>query len=264
MLVNELKDDLFAYLGTKDRRRCERREGELLDSYDLTGLRTCSSRIDYRENLYLVDALESLLTDQVEIPARDLRVVDVGSKNWNYVFGLERFWRHVDQGEGRRVEMLGFEIDGHGVYRNLRSRCDYARAYVAQTGNSRVDYRVDDFMACDQTAVDAVTMFYPFMTRYALLQWGLPLSCFGPGDLLRRALTVLRPGGVLVVFNQTATERDILHGLLTRLGADIVCAEPLRSKLVHYHHRAVDRWATVACTQHEGAQGATPTVSLRV
>ena len=170
-LSDEHKHDLFCYLDPDDRVECERREAELLDAYDLADLRACSSRVDYRENLYIIDALESVLTDQVDLPARNSSVVDVGAKNWNYVFGLDRYWRHADHGEDRRVEVIGFEIDGHGVYRDFRSRCDHATAYVAQTGSSAVDYRVEDFMACDRTEVGAVTIFYPFMTRYALLRW---------------------------------------------------------------------------------------------
>ena len=246
-LHDEDKSDLFDYLSKEgdSRDECEARHGELLAAYDLSSLRAGSSRVDYRDNLYLLDVLETLFADQPQFESKAIRVVDVGSKNWNYVFALERFWRHWNGQQGRRVSMLGVEIDGYGVYRDLHSRFDHAKAYVEQTGNGAVQYRVQDLLRCEESGIDVVTMFYPFLTRYSLLQWGLPLACFRPREMIAEALGMLGDGGSLVVFNQTRVERDILRRIVADCGATIVTSVSIRSRLVHYYERTQDRWASL-------------------
>lgn len=250
-LHDEDKSDLFSYLSEEGdfRDECEARHGELLAAYDLSALWARSSRVDYRDNLYLLDALETLFTDQPSFASKPVRVVDVGSKNWNYVFALERFWRHWTSRRGRRVSMLGIEIDGYGVYRDLHSRFDHARAYVDQIGNGAVQYRVQDFLRCEESGIDVVTMFYPFLTRYSLLQWGLPLGCFRPREMIAKALGMLGDSGSLVVFNQTQVERDILRRIVADCGAVIVTSVPIRSRLTHYHERTQNRWANLVCSR---------------
>ena len=51
----------------------------------------------------------------------------------------------------------------------------------------------------------------------------------------------------MIVFNQTTTERDILHRLLADLGLRPSVCRALgnRPRLVHYHSRVQDRWATL-------------------
>ena len=246
VLVSEDKDDLFSYLDDESAQlRCERRQAELVARYDLADLRACSSRVDYRDNLYVLDAMEMLFESEPDLPRTSLRAVDVGSKNWNYVFALERFWRHWGSVQGRAVQLTGIEIDGYGIYRDLYSRCDHAEAYAQQTGNPGVDYRVEDFMLFDGGGVDVLTIFYPFLSRYALLQWGLPLSMFRPGPMMEKALRIVRPGGHIVVFNQTSEERDILRSLLAATRARVVACRRVSSPLVDYHERTEDRWATL-------------------
>jgi SAM-dependent methyltransferase len=246
VLASEDKRDLFSYLDDESAQlRCERRQAELLARYDLADLRACSCRADYRDNLYVLDAMEMLFESEPDLPQTSLRAIDVGSKNWNYVFALERFWRHWRSAEGRAVQLIGIEIDGYGIYRDLHSRCDHAQAYARQTGNPAVDYRVEDFMDFEVGAVDVLTIFYPFLTRYALLQWGLPPSLFQPGPMVEKALRVVRPGGHLVIFNQTREEREILASLLDTTRARVLACVRVASPLVEYHERTSDRWATL-------------------
>jgi hypothetical protein len=55
------------------------------------------------------------------------------------------------------------------------------------------------------------------LTPYACLTWGAPLSRLRPGRLLERAVRSLRPGGWLVVANQTPREYLLLSRRLARL-----------------------------------------------
>jgi SAM-dependent methyltransferase len=241
VLVNEDKVELFDYLEGPEQDAATSREADLRERYGLGELRRLSSRLDYRDNLWLLDNLERLLAD-VELPqpietVERLRVLDIGAKNWNYVFALQRFFGDAS--------LMGVEVDGHGIYPDLRSRADHAEAYVSQTGNPRVHYQVTDFLDLTDRHFDVVTLFYPFLTRHALLAWGLPLGHFKPRRILARALDVLRPGGLLVVFNQSNHERSLLHGMLRGLGVDPSVTMPLQSKLVGYWYQTQDRWGTV-------------------
>ena len=238
MLADEAKHGLFDYLPPRQRSAAERRERELRARYDLGPLWAASRRIDYQENLYLLDALESAAPD-LSLPAAS-RALDVGSKNWSYAFALQRFLARAGATD---LDLCGVEIDAHTVYADLRSRHDYAQAYIAQTG-ADLRFRAADVLTIDEPEQDLVTCFYPFLSRYALLQWGLPLRCFQPEAFVARLGELLRPGGHLLVFTQTTAEAERLLELLPA-GLSEVTTTPLQSRLVPYWQRTWHRRATL-------------------
>jgi SAM-dependent methyltransferase len=242
-LPGEPKGELFSYLGPGERERAAGRERELRDRYDLGPLYRASSCAAYRENLYVLDVFDREVAPLAR-GARLRRGVDVGSKDFVYAFALERFLRrHAGRGG---AELVGVEIDGHVVYRDLRSRADRARANAARAGNPRVRYEVADFLTFEPGPVDLVTIFYPFVTRFALLAWGLPLSAFRPGDLFARAASSLAPGGLLVVFNHTHEERDAQLALAAEVpGLRLARHAPLASAMVDYHAEVPERTVSV-------------------
>lgn len=244
VLVDEPKDGLFDYLPEPAVGEAYRRESELRERYELAPLRACSTRLVYRDNLYLLDALESVTSGITPPAPGSLRAVDVGSQSFTYAFALERFLSRWG-GHRRAVTLAGVEVDGWVVLRDLRSRRDHALAHVRSTGNPAVTYRVADFSVSDDRELDVVTLFYPFLTRYALLQWGLPLRLYAPERLIRRAFEALRPGGLLIVFNQTEVERNLLIRLIDGLDGEIERSEAIGSTLVTYLDETADRHATV-------------------
>lgn len=242
-LPGEAKGELFAYLEASKRERAGARERELRERYDLGPLYKVSSCAAYRENLYVLDVLDREVAPLARSGAL-WRGVDVGSKDFVYSFALERFLcRHA---RGRGAELVGVEVDGHVVYRDLRSRADRARANAARTGNPRVRYEVADFLTFESGPVDLVTIFYPFVTRFALLAWGLPLSSFRPRELFERAAASLAPGGLLVIFNHTHEERDAQLALGASLpNLRLERHAPLASALVDYHAEVPERTVSV-------------------
>jgi hypothetical protein len=265
-LYQEDKQDLFAYLGTgPEAERLVARAGELAERFRMGPLEALSTVSLYRKNLYLLDILEQATEGLPDFPAGEelpgpagrgagaapsaprpgpgrIKAVDVGSQDWHYVFGLERWLRHRGSPEGRPVSLKGIEIDGHGIYADLHSRRDYARAYAEQTGNPEASYETGDFLRSTERDCDVATIFYPFVTRYALLLWGLPMRCFAPARMIAKAAEVLRPGGWLLVFNHTAEE----HGLFLRLGRaeaglELMREGPAVSRLVDFHELVEDR-----------------------
>lgn len=243
-LVDEPKTDLFDYLEGEPRSLAEARERELRARYRLDPLWSCSTRLDYRENLYVLDALEVAYGGPraTRSGKGPLRVVDVGSKNFAYAFALDRFFRSDGRGASA-PSVLGVELDGHVVYRDFRARRDHAEAYAAQTANPSVRYVVADFCDLNEGEFDVVTMFFPFVTRHALLRWGLPERHFTPERLFAKASEACARGELLVA-SQTEEERDATLLLASSVGLTVVSSRPLRSRLVHYHEVAAERFMT--------------------
>jgi SAM-dependent methyltransferase len=241
-LWQEDKTALFGYLGP-GAADAEARERGYLARYDLGPLKALSTANLYRKSLYLIECLEKAcegLPPLVPVDAgAPLRAADAGSQDWHYVFGLERWLRGPAK---RAVDLTGIELDGHGVYPDFRSRKDYAEAYAAQTGNPAVRYVVADFLDWKAEGLDLVTLFYPFVTRYALLLWGLPIWHFAPERMVSHAAALLRPGGRLIVFNHTAEEHGLFMGLGKASGRlELLKEGPVRSDLVDFHQDTQDR-----------------------
>ncbi|MBW8888068.1 MAG: hypothetical protein JF616_09965 [Fibrobacteres bacterium] len=273
-LTDEPKTDLFAYLdpgpagagllpaASRTKENAEARESELRKRYRLEPLRTRSTATVYRKNLYLLDILERAASG-LDLPPRGtgafseeqgdlptwkgaLKALDIGAQDWHYVFALERWLaRGVaprSDGADREVVLRGVELDGYGVYPDLRSRYDYARAYAAQTGNPSVAYEVADFLNVAGDDLDVITWFYPFVARHHLLLWGLPLRHFAPARLIEKAARMLRPGGWLVAFTHTSPEQEAFLALGRADGRlELVRAGEACSRLVDFHAEVEDR-----------------------
>lgn len=265
-LPDEPKERLFAYLdgepagagllpsAPREREKAEARELELRKRYLLEPLRQRSTAAVYRKNLYLLDILERA-AEGLDLPPGGrnahpsgrgpLKALDVGAQDWHYVFALERWLARGgagrsgaarSAGEEREVTLRGVELDGYGIYPDLRARCDYARAYAAQTGNPSVAYEVADFLEVGGSDLDVLTWFYPFVARHHLLLWGLPLRHFAPERMLEKAARMLRPGGWLVAFTHTPPEQEAFLAL-GRAESRLECvrAGEARSLLVDFH-----------------------------
>jgi hypothetical protein len=243
-LPHEPKQDLFAYLEEPARAHAEEREKRLRGRYHLEPLERESTRALYRKNLYLIDILEAAAAG-LPLPAlpatETLSALDVGSQDWHYVFGLERWLRHGGGGD-RRVRLRGVEVDGYGIYPDFRSRRDYAGAYAAQTGNPEATYEVGDVLDAAGEGLDLVTIFYPFVTRHHLLLWGLPLRLFRPARLAAKAASLLRPEGWLLVFTHTLKEHEAFLAFGNGTGGlRLVKQGRALSDLVDFHEEAEDR-----------------------
>lgn len=244
-LPDESKAGLFAYLHG-DGARAEARERELRERYDLGPLRARSTAANYRKNLYLIDILERA-TQGLDFPppaAEKLRAADVGSQDFHYAFGVERWLSRANRAPGatpRALALEGVEVDGHGIYPDFRSRRDWARAYAAQTGNPDVTYRVADFARDPGGPYDVITWFYPFVTAHHLLLWGLPLGLYRPAALVERAFAALKPGGMMAVTAHTEKEHLLFLGRGRAAGFRLLREGPARSLLVDFHADVEDR-----------------------
>jgi SAM-dependent methyltransferase len=245
-LDDEAKDDLFGWLSGAERTRAVVREQELRQRYQLEELHAHSTALHYCENIAMLESLEGMcrgLGLPVSVDGA-VRAVDIGCGAFQYATALHRFLRHHGADSAREVVLRGIEIDGHGVYRDGHTRLDHARAH-ARLASASAHAQVGDFTSVPLPEQDVLTMWYPFVSRYALLEWGLPLSTFRPRQLFDRACSVLRPGGMLLMANQTAREFAEVRRLCRDLPLECVVERGIATDLVPYAERTADRVGSV-------------------
>ncbi len=218
------KAGMFVDLPPGRRAAAAARAARLRRDYDLGALAQHSSTVVWAKNLALLENLERLAAG-IELPPGPVRAFDVGSGDFHYATALHRFLARHGAAAPRPVVLHGCEIDGHGVYRDGHARADHARAHAAlAAADGSVQFTVADAAALlpSLPPQDVVTLFFPFLSAYPLLQWGLPLSRWRPRRLLRQVVASLRPGGWLLVGNQTGVEFARLRALLA--GLPVACA----------------------------------------
>lgn len=245
LLPHQDKAGWTAFLPAAERARAARRAERLRRRYGLDALQRRSTVAVFANNLALLERLEELGRG-VALPggaAEPLRALDVGSGDFHYATALQRFLSRHGGGPARAVDLLGCEVDGHGIYRDGHSRADHARAHAALASEpcGSVSFTVADAAELRLPPQDVVTLLFPFLTLYPLLRWGLPLSRWRPRRLLRRAVRALRPGGWLVVSNQTSAEFERLRALLEGQPVELVRQVPFATDLVPQAERTADR-----------------------
>lgn len=143
------------------------------------------------------------------------RVVDIGSKNFDYVDGLYGFFSSF----GAPARVTGLEIDAHRRYRDFRTRRAWAEHYCSSVPGARyLPQGLEDY----HNPCDVITWFFPFVTEYPLVRWGLPRRLFRPRALVDHALGLLVPGGWMVIVNLNAREAEVQQALLRARGLTIV------------------------------------------
>ena len=88
-------------------------------------------------------------------------------------------------------------------------------------------------------------MFFPFLSAHACLQWGVPLSRLRPRRLVARAVASVRPGGWLLVVDQTPAEHQRLGELLAGHPVQLLATASFASALVPWAERTEGQVATL-------------------
>jgi SAM-dependent methyltransferase len=163
---------------------------------------------------------------------------DVGCASFWYAAMLHAFFRPR--------ELVGVDVEGHRLFRDGRTRIDYATGYVSDLPNAR--FMVADYATCDLPA-DVVTAWFPFVTPEAILAWRLPLTLLAPQRLFQRVFHNLRPKGMFVMVNHGDAEFDRaaplcdaagLRCIIRAASAGILSAHRLRPPIVSCWSRAAE------------------------
>ncbi len=230
---NELKNNLFDNLPPQKRRIAEDKEGLYLKKYRLDYLKQNSARRNYLENLAIIELLENYIQVDKDSP----KILDIGSKNWFYASGQYHFFRYNNF--KKEIRLDGIEIDAYRVYSDFCTRRDYALYYTKTLKNCR--YITGDLLK-HSGEYDYIIWFFPFVTQYPLLEWGLPLSVFKPREMLRHAAGMLNPGGKMLIVNQDENEYSAQQGLLEQLHLDYTRHNSFKNSFLEYEH---GRYVTV-------------------
>jgi len=132
---------------------------------------------------------------------------DVGCASFWYATTLAAFFRP------RRL--IGVEVEGYRLFKDGRTRIDYARGYLERTPGS--EFIVADYRRYAQPA-DVITAWFPFLTPTAILAWRLPLSLLRPDQLFHRMHENLKAGGMLFMVNHGAEEGALAAKLCSAAG----------------------------------------------
>jgi hypothetical protein len=206
------------------------RAAELVERYGLEGLVARGRRRDVLENLYYLELITTgLERADAALPAR-VEALDVGVSDWFYAPALVAALRRWRAERPRELAVWGLETDPGQRYADGHTREDWARWHTA--GLDEAHYLTDDARRWDRP-VDVATMLFPFLFSRDSDDWGLPRRLFRPTDLLARAWSCLRPGGVLLVANQGQAERDEQRRLFERAAIEAQTA-PFESAFWEY------------------------------
>lgn len=166
--------------------------------FDLTGWR-CTEQ-DWRESLYVLDVLNGSLPKSLP----DGRALDVGSKNGAYFPGLLA-------AQPREWDLV--ELDAHRRTIFGTTRRALGEAMVRESKGSR-------FIAGDVRTLSGpyavITWFLPFLSEAPLDAWGLPMRELVPDQLLTHVVSLLSPGGALLIVNQGEHEAELQRALFER------------------------------------------------
>lgn len=209
-------------------------EARLIETYHLADFKARSGRLRYAEALSLLLQLETMTPNGLALPqGPEATWLDIGSKNWGYVDTLVAF------GTRARPDMqfIGVELDAYGIYPDGHSRADYAHAFAAPYPQAQ--YRVADALSITgQYAV--VSCFLPFVFPDPHLAWGLPLSRFNPQRFCNHLLSLVAPGGTLLITNQGPQEQAAQAALIAQspLAPQFtpLWQGPLPNTFYPYHH----------------------------
>lgn len=223
---NETKENL---LNSKEMRE---REKFLHEKYALDFLRVNSSRANYLENLYTLDLLDKYLKIDFQT---NLKVLDIGCKNWFYAKGEYFFFKKFSES----LMLKGIELDANRLYTNFYTRKEVAKFHINNLSGAK--YIAGDFLMQEEK-FDYIVWILPFVTKSPLIKWGLPEKYFQPEKMLNHARQSLNPNGKIFIINQGLEEYEAQKTLCKNLGISYQELGEVSSCFLKYENK---RYATL-------------------
>ena len=215
---NESKNGLFTIIELIER------EKELIENFNLEYLKSNSTRENYLENLYIIDLLDRYL----EIDFQDnLKVLDVGCKNWIYVKGEYSLFKKYC----KKLILDGIELDVNRLYSNFYTRGEVAKFHIKDL--DAANYIAGDFLNHEEK-YDYIIWILPFIVEYPLIKWGLPRKYFQPRKMLTHAYNSLNEGGKLFIINQGEAEYEVQKALCEELKISYKPLDKIQSDFLEY------------------------------
>jgi hypothetical protein len=182
-------------------------------------------------------------------PAKLLRWLDVGSKNFAYAPALAVFLQHWINLE-TPWQLTGIELDAGRLDAQGISRTAYANGIVNLLPNTT--YRSGDMLEETQQ-YEGISLFLPFVFEDPLVSWGLPTQQFKPLAILTQCVSLLTQGGVLLIINLTheeaAQQEQLFQQLPDALQQQLTWVKlenPLPNSFINWQYERI-AWL---CTKH--------------
>ncbi|MBR2068367.1 MAG: hypothetical protein IJ877_01265 [Candidatus Gastranaerophilales bacterium] len=141
---------------------------------------------------------------------KKISILDIGSKNWEYVKAQYYFFKTYS----KDFVLNGIELDYNRLNTNFYSRYEIAKFYTKNLENT--NYIKGDFLEHNQK-YDYIIWILPFVSKYPLIKWGLPLKYFKPLEMLSHAMYLLNSKGQMLIVNQGKKEYSIQKELNEKL-----------------------------------------------
>ena len=215
---NQIKDDLFDFHSGVKKQQAEQTAERLLNQYHLELFSACSTRINFRENLFYLSMLENAFDIAGINLLATLNVADSGPSHWFYLQALYAGLTWYGINTPRQVNLTGYEVDPYRVFSSFYSCWDYARAHLRDL---QVTYQKEAFKTVPHH-FDLICMFFPFVFVKDHLAWGLPKGQFDPLNLRESVRESLAPKGVVWVVNQGLDEHLAEKENFNKLGMKII------------------------------------------
>jgi SAM-dependent methyltransferase len=181
---------------------------QLQQSYSLDDWPRLCDKVEYIENLYVLD----VLTQHLPTPLSGGRGLDIGCRNFSHLPALSAFMH---------ATWDGVELDAYARYLNGYTRRAYGEWMAKQREQAR--YIAGSLLDVNGR-YDLIVWILPFIVPAPLRAWGLPSRFFQPLQLLQHAYALLNPGGFMLIVNQGDAEAEVQQQLLD---AAAITARPL-------------------------------------
>ena len=174
-------------------------EDFLLSKYNMWNYKTDSTISNYYQNLSILEMLDKYMDISFK---ENLKVLDVGSKNWFYVPAEYNFFKKYCD----NLHIDGVELDAFRLYSNFYSRFEVAKYYSKDLQGA--NYIPDNIININKE-YDYIVWILPFLTKYPLRCWGLPDKYFQPKELFEHVYSLLKSSGKMIIVNQGIEEFNI-------------------------------------------------------
>lgn len=197
------------------------RQDELRERYELRSWPLSCWPEEISEALWLLDLLDRRIVPRTP----DGPCLDIGSKHWSYLPALRA---------AVPAEWTGVELDAHRRYMNLVTRRAVAERRARIVGESLY---VAGALQDVRGEFGLITWLLPFVTPAPHASWGLPRRFYDPPGMLRHAVSLLRPGGLMLVVNMGEEEARAQEELFEGVGLTSERLGEIRSAFTPYRKK---------------------------
>jgi len=172
-----------------------------------------SIKVDWKNflrDIYYFNIFKKCFT----IQNKKISILDIGSKNWEYIGGEYYFFKTFSDD----FILNGIELDAYRLNSNFYTRFEIAKSYIKDMSEAK--YIPEDFLKHNKK-YNYIISILPFITKYPLVRWGLPLKYFKPLEMLNHAYNLLEDNGELVIINQGEDEYEIQKELNEKLNLNV-------------------------------------------